>query len=416
MFQGFYKKTRAERVAILAEVSGIDPAEIEALSQPALSEEVAEHMIENVIGTYELPFGVGLNMRMNDKDYLIPMVVEEPSVVAAQSGANKTIQASGGFRAEFPKRLMIGQIEVLDVPDFEAARAAILANREQLLALANAAHPSLEKRGGGARDVEVYKREGAFELLVCHLLVDTCDAMGANMINTMAEAVSAEVERLSGGRAEMRILSNLADQALATVSCEIDPALLASKDWRGEEVRDRLIRAYEFAAMDPYRAATHNKGIMNGIDAFLLACGNDWRSIEAAAHSFAARSGQYQPMSKWSCTEDGFLRGTMTLPAPVATVGGAIRVHPSSRLAQKLTGTESAKELGMLMVAVGLAQNFAALRALVTEGIQRGHMSLQARTLAMMAGAEGEEIQQLADKLIETGRLDLATAQKLVKK
>ncbi|EDN9339877.1 TPA: hydroxymethylglutaryl-CoA reductase, degradative [Listeria monocytogenes] len=418
-FDKFYKKTVEERRAILAEYADLNEEEQAFLaSTGALSFDKANHMIENTIGIYSLPLGLGMNMLLNDKHYVVPMVMEEPSVVAAQSAGAKLIGQNGGITGSATKRKMIGQIELISVSDIQAAKENIIANEEQLIAIANQAHPSLQKRGGGAVEIQVRTAQTANDetLLIVHLLVDTQEAMGANMVNTMVETLAPELEMLTNGTANMRILSNLVDEATATAVCRINPESLATKTQSGEWVRDRIIAAYEFADADIYRAATHNKGIMNGIDAVIMAFGNDWRAVEAASHAYAARTGSYKPMSKWSKDAEGYLVGELTLPMPVAFVGGSIGIHPIAILSKKIARVESAKELAMLVCAVGLTQNLAALKALVTEGIQRGHMSLQAKSLAMTAGAEADEIEKVATFLQESKQLNVVAAKEFINK
>ncbi|EAD8617824.1 hydroxymethylglutaryl-CoA reductase, degradative [Listeria monocytogenes] len=418
-FDKFYKKTVEERRAILAEYADLNEEEQAFLaSTGALSFNKANHMIENTIGIYSLPLGLGMNMLLNDKHYVVPMAMEEPSVVAAQSAGAKLIGQNGGITGSATKRKMIGQIELISVSDIQAAKENIIANEEQLIAIANQAHPSLQKRGGGAVEIQVRTAQTANDetLLIVHLLVDTQEAMGANMVNTMVETLAPELEMLTNGTANMRILSNLVDEATATAVCRINPESLATKTQSGEWVRDRIIAAYEFADADIYRAATHNKGIMNGIDAVIMAFGNDWRAVEAASHAYAARTGSYKPMSKWSKDAEGYLVGELTLPMPVAFVGGSIGIHPIATLSKKIARVESAKELAMLVCAVGLTQNLAALKALVTEGIQRGHMSLQAKSLAMTAGAEADEIEKVATFLQESKQLNVVAAKEFINK
>ncbi|CUK38068.1 hydroxymethylglutaryl-CoA reductase, degradative [Listeria monocytogenes] len=418
-FDKFYKKTVEERHAILAEYADLNEEEQAFLaSTGALSFDKANHMIENTIGIYSLPLGLGMNMLLNDKRYIVPMAMEEPSVVAAQSAGAKLIAQNGGITGSATKRKMIGQIELISVSDIQAAKKNIIANEEQLIAIANQAHPSLQKRGGGAVEIQVRTAQTANDetLFIVHLLVDTQEAMGANMVNTMVETLAPELEMLTNGTANMRILSNLVDEATATAVCRINPESLATKTQSGEWVRDRIIAAYEFADTDIYRAATHNKGIMNGIDAVIMAFGNDWRAVEAASHAYAARTGSYKPMSKWSKDADGYLVGELTLPMPVAFVGGSIAIHPIASLSKKIARVESAKELAMLVCAVGLTQNLAALKALVTEGIQRGHMSLQAKSLAMTAGAEADEIEIVATFLQESKQLNVVAAKEFIAK
>ncbi|EGF3656066.1 hydroxymethylglutaryl-CoA reductase, degradative [Listeria monocytogenes] len=418
-FDKFYKKTVEERRAILAEYADLNEEEQAFLaSTGALSFDKANHMIENTIGIYSLPLGLGMNMLLNDKHYVVPMAMEEPSVVAAQSAGAKLIGQNGGITGSATKRKMIGQIELISVSDIQAAKENIIANEEQLIAIANQAHPSLQKRGGGAVEIQVRTAQTANDetLLIVHLLIDTQEAMGANMVNTMVETLAPELEMLTNGTANMRILSNLVDEATATAVCRINPESLATKTQSGEWVRDRIIAAYEFADADIYRAATHNKGIMNGIDAVIMAFGNDWRAVEAASHAYAARTGSYKPMSKWSKDAEGYLVGELTLPMPVAFVGGSIGIHPIATLSKKIARVESAKELAMLVCAVGLTQNLAALKALVTEGIQRGHMSLQAKSLAMTAGAEADEIEKVATFLQESKQLNVVAAKEFINK
>ncbi|EKG2417276.1 hydroxymethylglutaryl-CoA reductase, degradative [Listeria monocytogenes] len=418
-FDKFYKKTVEERRAILAEYANLNEEEQAFLaSTGALSFDKANHMIENTIGIYSLPLGLGMNMLLNNKRYVVPMAMEEPSVVAAQSAGAKLIAQNGGIAGSATKRKMIGQIELVSVSDIEAAKENVIANEEQLIAIANQAHPSLQKRGGGAVEIQVRTAQTAHDeaLFIVHLLVDTQEAMGANMVNTMVEALAPELEMLTNGIANMRILSNLVDEATATAVCRINPESLATKNQSGEWVRDRIIAAYEFADADIYRAATHNKGIMNGIDAVIMAFGNDWRAVEAASHAYAARTGSYKPMSKWSKDAEGYLVGELTLPMPVAFVGGSIGIHPIATLSKKIARVESAKELAMLVCAVGLTQNLSALKALVTEGIQRGHMSLQAKSLAMTAGAEADEIEKVATFLQESKKLNVVAAKEFITK
>ncbi|MBC2127003.1 hydroxymethylglutaryl-CoA reductase, degradative [Listeria marthii] len=418
-FDKFYKKTVEERHAILAEYADLNEEEQAFLaSTGALSFDKANHMIENTIGIYSLPLGLGMNMLLNGKSYVVPMAMEEPSVVAAQSSGAKLIAQNGGITGSATKRKMIGQIELISVPDIQLAKENVIANQAKLITISNQAHPSLQKRGGGAVDIQVRTAQTANDetLFIVHLLVDTQEAMGANMVNTMVETLAPELEALTSGKANMRILSNLVDEATATAMCRIKPESLATKTQSGEWVRDRIIAAYEFADADIYRAATHNKGIMNGIDAVIMAFGNDWRAVEAASHAYAARTGSYKPMTKWSKDAEGYLVGELTLPMPVAFVGGSIGIHPIATLSKKIARVESAKELAMLVCAVGLTQNLAALKALVTEGIQRGHMSLQAKSLAMTAGAKADEIEKVATFLQESKQLNVVAAKEFIAK
>jgi len=410
---GFYNLSLEQRLAELGRRGELTPEELAALSgQAGLSREQADHMIENVIGLHALPLGIALNFIVNGREVLVPMVVEEPSIVAGASFMAKLARAGGGFLAHTTAPEMIGQMQVLDIADLPMARLAILEQKESLLAEAGEIDPVLKRLGGGPRDLEVRLIEdspiGPF--LVVHLVYDVRDAMGANAINTAAERLASRIEALTGGRVLLRILSNLADRRLARVRCTIPLSELAFDEFTAEEVRDGIIAAWAFAAADPYRAATHNKGIMNGVDAVVLATGNDWRAVEAGAHAYAARSGRYTSLSTWGRDSLGNLVGTLEMPMAVGIVGGATRVHPTARAALKLMGITNASQLAEIIVSVGLAQNLAALRALATEGIQRGHMSLHARQVAIAAGAQGEQIERLAGQLVaeKTVRIDRA--------
>ncbi|AVQ97718.1 hydroxymethylglutaryl-CoA reductase, degradative [Oceanobacillus sp. M65] len=415
---GFYNKTVAERRELLQDAQHLSANDTATFNEP-LSTETADKMIENVIGTYPLPLGVGLNFLINGKEYVVPMAIEEPSVVASASYIAKIVREAGGFTTEATERVMIGQIQVVGAPDLNAAKASILAEKDSLIEDANAAYPSLVARGGGAEDLEVRILNEASDsaygkMLVVHLYVNTCDAMGANIINTMVESLAPTVESLTNGKVYLRILSNYADRCLARARCVIPANLLQSGDFSGEEVRDGVVHAYEFAASDPYRAVTHNKGIMNGIDPIVIATGNDWRAVEAGAHAYAARTGQYSSMTTWSTDSEGNLVGELELPMSVGTVGGAIRVHPIAKVAQDILNVESAQELAQVIVAVGLAQNLGALKALVTDGIQKGHMALHSRSVAIAAGASGEMIDIVAGKLVELNEIRVGKAKELV--
>ena len=347
------------------------------------------------------------------------MAIEEPSVIAAASAGAKIIAMAGGFRTTIQERVMIGQVALKNVPDSAVTEQLIVAHQEEILQAANAAHPSIVKRGGGARRVIVRilpadDVEGIPAFLVVHLHVETLEAMGANIINTMMEGVIPYLERLTGGEALMGILTNYATDCLATAECRIPAALLAKGAFSGDEVRDRLIEAYQFAYIDPYRAVTNNKGIMNGIDAIVLASGNDWRAISAGAHAYASRNGQYRSLTTWKKAENGDLLGSLTLPLPVGAVGGSINFHPAAKMTKEILGYRSASELESIIVSVGLAQNFSAIKALVTEGIQKGHMGLHSRSLAISAGATGDEIEQLSERLKSEKNMNLATAQALL--
>lgn len=415
---GFYKQPLEERVEAVARWANLSTDEV-AVLQSAMGNDLAraDQMIENVIGLHALPLGIAVNFKVNGRDVLAPMVIEEPSVVAGASLAAKLARAGGGFQATTTASEMIGQIQVLDLADPWSARFDLLAAREELLALANESDPVLVKLGGGARDLEVRVLEhtAAGPMLIVHLIFDCRDAMGANAVNTACETLAPRVEQITGGRALLRILSNLADRRLARVRCTVPVEALAFGDFTGEQVAQGIIEAWAFAFADPYRAATHNKGIMNGIDAVVLATGNDWRAVEAGAHAYAARSGRYTSLSTWgratSETKDTLV-GTLELPLALGVVGGATRVHPTAQVALKVLGVESAHELAEIVAAVGLAQNLAALRALATEGIQRGHMRLHARQVAIAAGATRNEVAQVVARMTDAGtvRLDWAEA------
>ncbi|MBS2027805.1 MAG: hydroxymethylglutaryl-CoA reductase, degradative [Deltaproteobacteria bacterium] len=406
---GFYDLSLEERVEKLTALVGLtrDEADLLLGDSSSLPLETANQMIENAVGVLSLPLGVGLNFRINDRDVLVPMAVEEPSVVAAVSFAAKIARAGGGFIAECDPSHMIAQVQITGYGDALVAKEKLLAHKEQLLALANSFHPQMVRRGGGAVDIEVRvlpAPEGpkGEPILVLHVILDTQDAMGANLINTVAEGVAPMVEQITGGRVYLRILSNLADRRLARAMCRIPVEAMADFGMDGQTVAEGIVQASRFAEADPYRACTHNKGVMNGVDAVAIATGNDWRAIEAGAHAFAARNGRYEPLSTWRI-EEGHLVGRIELPLAVGTVGGPIRIHPAVQLAYKVLKVEGARELAAVMAAVGLSQNLAALRALGSVGIQRGHMALHARCVAVTAGARGELVAQIADKLIALG-------------
>lgn len=410
---GFYKLNMDARLQMLLESSSLDERDIKILSgRDSLSSNQADHMIENVIGTFSLPLGIALNFVVNSREVLVPMAIEEPSVVAGASFMAKLARAGGGFIAETYPPEMIGQIQVLEVEDLASAKEKLLAEKRRLFEIAAQVDPLLQKLGGGPRDIEarIIDAPPVKPYLVVHLIYDVRDAMGANAVNTAVERLAPAIEEITGGRVLLRILTNLADRRLAKANCTIPISELGFDDYSAEEVRDGIIQAWEFAASDPYRAATHNKGIMNGIDAVVIATGNDWRAVEAGAHAYAARVGNYTSLSRWGKDEAGNLIGQLELPLAVGTVGGATKVHPSARTAIKLMRVESARELSEIIVSVGLAQNLAALRALATEGIQRGHMDLHARQVAIAAGAEGEIIERLAQQLVreKTVRIDMA--------
>ena len=410
---GFYKKPIEERVSITAVKADLTQEEVELLGTGGgLSLEVAERMIENVVGTIAYPLGVAVNFRINGRDLLVPMAIEEPSVVAAASNMARLMRGGGGIKASCTDPVMIGQIQILDAPDFEEAKKAIAGAKRQLLELANQQDPVLVRFGGGARDIQLRVVETEVgKMLILHLLVDCRDAMGANAVNTMCEALAPIVGEITGGKVLLRIISNLADNRLARAE-----AVVRKEDIGGEEVVDNIVAAWAFADADPYRAATHNKGIMNGVVAVALATAQDHRALEAGAHAYAARRGRYSSLSRWSKNKDGDLVGVLEMPMAVGIVGGATRTHPVARLALKIMGVSKATELAEVMVAVGLAQNLGALRALVQEGIQRGHMRLHARNLVVMAGAEGELIDRAVEALVESGEIRFDKAQEIVKR
>lgn len=413
---GFYSMSMEERLSTLRAMGVLDDADVALLSTPGgLPMETADRMIENVIGVLELPMALGLNFLINGKDYLVPMAVEEPSIVAAVSHVAKIVRDGGGFSARCDSNLMIGQVQVVGCPDLDAARAAILGAKPELLELANSLHPNMRERGGGARDLEVrILDEGRYRrMLVVHLLIDCCDAMGANLINTMAEGIAPRVEELTGGEVFLRILSNLADRRLVKATCRIPFEHLAWKEFSGQEVAEGIELASQFAELDPYRAATHNKGIMNGIGAVCVASGNDWRALEAGAHAYCARDGRYRPMATWR-VEDNHLLGALEIPIQVGTVGGPILLHPKVKLAHKILAISGAAELAEVMGAVGLAQNMAAVKALATIGIQKGHMSLHARSVAATAGAAAHELDHVVRRLIESKEIKLHRARQIL--
>lgn len=417
---GFYNLTVEERRELIGKMHLFDEDEKAILfSEEPLPVEVADNMVENVISSYPLPLGLGLNFLINEKEYVVPMVIEEPSVIASASYIAKIVRDAGGFSTEASDRVMIGQIQVVGCPDFHAAKQAVLENKETLIKEANEAYPSIVNRGGGAEDLEVRLLNENVDskysqMLILHIYINTCDAMGANIVNTIVESLAPSVEKITKGKVYLRILSNLADRCLAKARCVIPAKLLGSDGFSGEEVRDGVVHAYEFAASDPYRAVTHNKGIMNGIDPVVIATGNDWRAVEAGAHAYAARHGEYSSMTTWSVDEEGNLIGELELPMSVGTVGGAIRVHPMAKLALKLLDIHSAQELAQVIVAVGLAQNLGALKALATDGIQKGHMALHSRSVAIAAGATGEMVEIIAEKLVEANDIREGKAKELM--
>ncbi|PWB20315.1 MULTISPECIES: hydroxymethylglutaryl-CoA reductase, degradative [Comamonas] len=392
----------AQRWDVIAKACQLSAEDHALLAQPgALPTNVADGMIENVIGTFELPMGVASNFQINGRDVLVPLAVEEPSIIAAASYMAKLAREDGGFQTSSTQPLMRAQVQIVGIQDPYGVRLALYQAREQILALANSRDKVLIGLGGGCKDIEVhvFPDSPRGPMVVMHLIVDVRDAMGANTVNTMAESVSPLVEQITGGAVRLRILSNLADLRLARARVRLTPKTLATAERSGEEIIEGVLDAYTFAAIDPYRAATHNKGIMNGIDPVIVATGNDWRAVEAGAHAYASRNGRYTSLTTWEKDGSGALVGTIELPMPVGLVGGATKTHPLARLALKIMDVKSAQELGEIAAAVGLAQNLGALRALATEGIQRGHMALHARNIALVAGAVGAEVDQVAKRL-----------------
>lgn len=414
----FYDLPLQARLAQAAQAAGLPPGSLECLlPQDGLTAEQADHMVENAVGVFGLPLGLALNFLVNGREVIVPMAIEEPSVVAGASFMAKLARAGGGFTAQADASEMIGQVQLLEVPDLDAARAALALRKTELLAEIDQVDPVIQRLGGGGRDLIARPLADTplGPMLIVHLVIDTRDAMGANAVNTAAERLAPRLEAITGGRAHLRILSNLADRRLARARCRIPLAALAFGEFSGERVRQGVLEAWAFAAADPYRAATHNKGIMNGVDAVLIATGNDWRAVEAGAHAFAARSGRYTSLSRWTAGADGALEGELELPLAVGTVGGATRVHPAARACLSLMQVETAQQLAEVVASVGLAQNLAALRALATEGIQRGHMGLHARQVAVAAGAAGEAVDRLAEQLIAEGVIRLDRAEQILR-
>ena len=412
-YSGFFKLSTEERLREVAEFAGLDEKETAILgSADSLDDDKADHMIENVIGKFALPMGVAINFVINGKDVIIPMVTEEPSVVAACSNAAKMARPSGGFKASSSGNVMIAQIQVLGVAAPFAAKSSILERKDEIIRICNEKDPVLVNFGGGVKDVEVRVIDTmAGPMVIVHLLVDTLDAMGANAVNTMAEAVAPYIEEITEGSVELRILSNLADRRLVRVR-----ATWKKEDIGGTEVVDKMLNAYAFAAADPYRAATHNKGTMNGIVPVVIATGNDTRAIESGAHSYAARNGRYTSLTTWEKDENGDLVGSIEIPMAVGLVGGATKIHPAAQAAVKILGVKSAAELGQIIAAAGLANNMAAMKALATEGIQRGHMSLHARNLANTVGATGEILETIVKQMVREKKVRLEYAQELFDK
>jgi len=408
---GFYKLSPKERVQVVKDFAGLTDEEVAVLqSTGSLPLELADRMIENVVGAIPIPLGIAVNFLINGRDYLIPMAIEEPSVVAAASHAAKMAREGGGFFTSSTGPVMIGQVQAVGIKDLYGAKMAILAAKDEILKKANEQDPMLVSVGGGATDLDVKVIQASTgPMVITELHVDCKDAMGANAVNTMAEAVAPLIERITHGRVYLRIISNLATKRLARAW-----TVVAKEAVGGEEVVDGIVEAYAFAAADPYRATTHNKGILNGIIAVVIATCNDHRAVEAGAHAYAARSGHYNPLSVWEKNEDGDLVGSIELPMAVGIVGGATRVHPVARIALKILGVKTATELSEVLAAVGLAQNLAALRALAHEGIQRGHMSLHARNVAIMAGATGDLIDLIVERMVEERKVRLDRAKELM--
>lgn len=413
-WNGFSKKSYHERLELLKAQALLSPDKQTSLEQDEqVSLAVADQLSENVVGTFSLPYSIIPELLVNGQDYTVPYVTEEPSVVAAASYASKIIKRAGGFTAQVHERQMIGQVALYQVANPELAQEKIASKKAELLELANQAYPSIVKRGGGARDLHVEQIKGETNFLVVYLHVDTQEAMGANMLNTMLEALKPVLEELSQGQSLMGILSNYATDSLVTASCRIAFRYLSRQKDEARDIAEKIALASQFAQADPYRSATHNKGIFNGIDAILIATGNDWRAIEAGAHALASRDGRYQGLSQWTLDKEREeLVGEMTLPMPVATKGGSIGLNPRVALSHELLGNPSAKELAQIIVSIGLAQNFAALKALVSTGIQQGHMKLQAKSLALLAGASESEVAPLVERLIADKTFNLETAQR----
>jgi hydroxymethylglutaryl-CoA reductase len=408
---GFYKLSPQERIDIVAKFAKLSSEDRDILKQTGgLTLEQADQMVENAIGMIQTPLGIAVNFLINGKDYLVPMAVEEPSVIAAASNAAKIARVKGGFTTTSTESLMIGQMQILDVKKPKAAQANIIQRKDEILTLANQQDPVLVSFGGGAKDLEVHLIPSDVGLMVVvHLLVDAKDAMGANAVNTMVEALTHLMEEITQGRVLLRILSNLAIHRLARAQA------LFSKEKLGEEVISRILEAGAFAEADPFRATTHNKGVMNGVTALMLATGNDTRAIEAGAHAYAAIKGKYGSLTHWERTPHGDLKGTIELPMAVGIIGGAIKINPVAKLSLRILGIKTARELAEVAAALGLAQNFAAIRALATEGIQKGHMALHARNIAVMAGAKGNEIAQVVQALIKEGKIKQTRAEEILK-
>jgi len=410
---GFYKLSMEERQKLLSSLTNLDQDDMKILKELGyFSVTQIDTLIENVVGSYQLPFGLALNFKINDKDYIIPMVIEEPSVVAAASNAARMARKHGGFHSEEVKSIMISQIQITKLSDIEESKKVLQKNKEKLLKIANEQDPMLNELGGGARDIEIREiNTNKGKMIILHLLVDVLDAMGANVVNTMAEAISPIIEDLSGGKVYLRIVSNLATHRIAKSSAIFDKDMLG-----GDEVVEGILNAYEFAAADPYRATTHNKGIMNGIVALTLATGNDTRAIEAGSHAYASLSGQYSPLTKFKVDSDGNLVGEIEVPLALGIIGGMTKIHPMARIALKILNVKSAGELSQVGAALGLAQNVAALRALASEGIQKGHMALHSRNIAKVAGVPDALLEKVAQEMIKEKKIRVDYAKEVFKK
>lgn len=410
---GFYKLSMEERQKLLSSLANLNQDEMKILKELGyFTTTQIDTLIENVVGSYQLPLGLALNFKINDKDYIIPMVIEEPSVVAAASNAARMARIHGGFHSEEVKSIMISQIQITQVEDIEASKKKIIENKNKLLEIANEQDPLLNELGGGARDIEIREiNTNKGKMIILHLLVDVLDAMGANVVNTMAESISPFIEEISRGKVYLRIVSNLATHRLARSSATFDKELLG-----GKEVVEGILNAYEFALADPYRATTHNKGIMNGIVALTLATGNDTRAIEAGSHAYASLSGKYSPLTKFKVDSDGNLVGEIELPLALGIIGGMTKIHPMARVALKILNVKSASELSQVGAALGLAQNVAALRALASEGIQKGHMALHSRNIAKVAGVPDELLEEVAQKMVEDKKIRVDYAKQILQK
>ncbi len=406
---GFYRQKPTERQSVVSERYNLSQAERDALTHGGLTLDLANRLIENVVGSYSIPLGIAVNFQINGRDYLIPMAIEEPSVVAAASHAAKLVRDAGGFTSSADAPTMIGQVQVLGLTNLNAARDRLLAAKDEIIDLANA-NSTLVEFGGGVRDLEIhlFPQTRVGPMLVLHLLVDVRDAMGANSVNTSCEAIAPLLEKLTGGRVVLRILSNLADRRLARANCRV------KRDALGDELVRNIVEAQALAEVDPYRAATHNKGILNGIDAVVVATANDWRGVEAGAHTYAARLGQYRALTTWDRDSNGDLIGSIELPIPSGIIGGTTNVHPVAQIALKILGVKTAPEFAGVLASVGLAQNLGALRALASEGIQQGHMALHARQVAIAAGAQDEDIDRIADRMVQEHNIRITRARELL--